>query len=142
VCEVQHVPFVLSRINLGKKRVRRNKRGDTQSLSFRNLARLVLVNEEEIIQRRSPLSDGNYAADTANASVFKLLLTGVDDSAYAASKVDTIEQATREGQIDLLTNLIADYRKQIREMAAPPAELEDQLARLDETIASQSTQLH
>lgn len=133
--------YLLARIDLAKKRVRRNKRGDTQSLSFRNLARLVLINEEEIIQRRSPLSDGNYVADTTNASVFKLLLTGVDDSAYAASKTDTIEQATRQGQIDLLASLIADYRKQIREMAAPPAELEDQLVRLDETIAAQSKQL-
>lgn len=133
--------FLLARIGLAKKRVRRNKRNETQSLSFRNLARLVAVSEEEIIQRRSPLSDGNYAADTANASTFKLLMTGVDDSALTATRVDAAELASRQGQIDLLTNLITDYRKQIRDMAAPPAQLHDQLTRLDATLTAQSNQL-
>lgn len=133
--------FLLSRIGLAKKRVRRNKRNETQSLSFRNLARLVAVSEQEIIQRRSPLSDGNYVADTANASVFKLLMTGVDDSALIAARVDTAELASRNGQIDLLASLIADYRKRIRDMAAPPAELHDQLERLEATLAVQSSQL-
>lgn len=133
--------FLLTRIGLAKKRIRRNKRNDTQSLSFRNVARLVAVNEEEIIQRRSPLSDGNYVADTANASVFKLLMTGVDDSALTSTKVSATEAASKEGQIDLLATLIADYRKQIRDMAAPPAELQDQMARLDATIAEQGALL-
>lgn len=34
--------YLLSKIGLNKKRLRRNKQNDTQSLSFRNLARLVL----------------------------------------------------------------------------------------------------
>jgi hypothetical protein len=71
--------FLLSKIELSHKRVRRNKRGDTQNLTIRSLARLLIVNEEEIIQKRSPLSDGNYAADPANTAIFKLLLTGTDD---------------------------------------------------------------
>lgn len=55
--------FLLAKIGLTHKRIRRNKAGDTNSLSFRNIARLLLVNEEEIIQQRSPLSDGNLVAD-------------------------------------------------------------------------------
>ena len=55
--------------------------GLTQSLSFRNVARLLIVDETEIPQQRTPLSDGNFTADTVNFSTFKLLLTGVDDSA-------------------------------------------------------------
>jgi hypothetical protein len=58
--------YLLERVGLNHRRLRRNKRNATQSLSFRNLARLMIVNEEEIIQQRSPLSDGSYVADTAN----------------------------------------------------------------------------
>jgi hypothetical protein len=47
--------FLLEKSNLAGKRVRRNKRGDTNSLSFRNVARLMIVTETEITDQRSPL---------------------------------------------------------------------------------------
>lgn len=46
--------FLLKQIVLADKRIRRNKLNETNSLSFRNLARLAIVDEEEIIQKRSP----------------------------------------------------------------------------------------
>ncbi len=100
--------YLLSKIGLNKKRLRRNKQNDTQSLSFRNLARLVIINEEEIIQQRSPLSDGTYTADTANTSVFKLLLTGVDDSSLVSTSSTKQEDTSREAQIELQS--IAKFR--------------------------------
>ncbi len=133
--------FLLSKLDLAHKRVRRNRRGDTQSLSFRNIARLLIVNEEEIIQQRSPLSDGNYTADTANTAVFKLLLTGVDDSALAAGQVRTPEEQSRGAQLELLDQLIDDYRGQVRELAGPRDELEDQLGRLDGSMEQHGEQL-
>lgn len=134
--------FLLEKLNLKQKRIRRNKKGDTQSLSFRNLARLVVVNEEEIIQQRSPLSDGNVIADTANTSVFKLLLTGVDDSASVVSKATPADEHNREGQIAILDQLIGDYRKQIKTLAGPPLELQEQLARLEHTMSEQGALLN
>jgi predicted nucleic acid-binding Zn-ribbon protein len=133
--------YLLSKIGLTKKRLRRNKQNDTQSLSFRNLARLVIINEEEIIQQRSPLSDGTYTADTANTSVFKLLLTGVDDSSLVSTTPTKQEDTSREAQIELLEQLIKDMQHQVRDLAGPPAELEDQLGRLDQSIFDQGQQL-
>jgi predicted nucleic acid-binding Zn-ribbon protein len=133
--------YLLSKVGLSKKRLRRNKQNDTQSLSFRNLARLVIINEEEIIQQRSPLSDGTYTADTANTSVFKLLLTGVDDSSLISTTSTKQEDTSREAQIELLDQLIKDMQHRVRELAGPPAELEDQLTRLDQSISDQSQQL-
>lgn len=133
--------FLLKQVDLLGKRIRRNKRGDTNSLSFRNIARLLIVDEEEIIQQRSPLSDGSYVADTPNTATFKLLLTGVDDSALVAGQPKTPEEQSRGAQLDLLDQLIADYRRQVKELAGPRDELEDQLERLDETMSSQGEQL-
>lgn len=133
--------YLLGQIDLTQKRIRKNKRGDTQSLSFRNLARLILINEQEIIQERSPLSDGNLIADTANTSVFKLLLTGVDDSAFTAERKPTAEDQTRGAQIALLDQLIGDYERQVKELAGKPEELQEQLDRLERTMDSQSNQL-
>jgi hypothetical protein len=129
--------YLLKKIDLDNKRIRKNKKGDTQSLSFRNIARLLIINEEEIIQQRSPLSDGNYTADTANTSVFKLLLTGLDDSSAAAAKRSAAEDHNRDGQLAMLEQLIGEYQKQIKALAGPPKDLQDQLLRLENTMSQQ-----
>lgn len=133
--------FLLERCSLQGKRVRRNKRGETNSLSFRSLARLMIVTETEITAQRSPLTDGNPTADTPNFATFKLLLTGVDDSALVALNPDTPEAQTREAQIDLLDQLIGEYRERIKELANQPRELEDQLGRLETSLAGRMQQL-
>jgi hypothetical protein len=115
--------FLLGKLSLAHRKIRKNQRGDFQSLSFRNLARLVIINEEEIIQQRSPLSDGNYTADTANLAVFKLLLTGVDDSALVTAKHQTPEYQARGAQLELLDQLIGEYRTKVKELAGRPRSL-------------------
>lgn len=78
--------------------------------------------------------------DTANTSVFKLLLTGVDDTSLAAAKTRSPEDQTRDAQILLLDQLIADYRKQVKDLAGSD-ELQEQLDRLEATMEGQSEQL-
>lgn len=125
--------FLLKKIGLGDKRIRRNKHNDTNSLSFRNLARLAIVDEEEIIQKRSPLSDGNLVADTPNTATFKLLLTGVDDSALVPAK-SSPQEHSRAGQLELLGQLIAANQAKIRQLSGPPKQLEEQDQKLEESM--------
>jgi len=133
--------YLLARCGLAGKRVRRNNRGDTNSLSFRNLARLLIVTETEIMERRSPLSDGNPVAETPNFSTFKLLLTGVDDSALIATKRAGPEEQTREAQLSLLDKLIDDYRDRLKELTKDPKDLSAQLGRIDASLAQHTAQL-
>jgi AAA domain len=133
--------FLLQKSNLAGKRVRRNKRGDTNSLSFRNVARLMIVTETEITNQRSPLPDDNPTADTPNFATFKLMLTGVDDSALVASVPATQEDQTREVQAELLDQLIADYRDRLRQLTRWPKELEDQLGLIEASLQRQTDQL-
>lgn len=133
--------YLLAKLDLGHKRIRKNKAGDTNSLSFRNLARLIIINEEEIIQQRSPLSDGNVTADTANTSVFKLLLTGVDDSALVSAQARSPEEQSRGAQLDLLDQLIKDYEGQVRELTGSRDDLESQFSKLESTMNRHGEQL-
>lgn len=133
--------FLLAKIGLQGKRVRKNKRGETLSLSFRNLARLMIVSETEITSQSSPLSDGNPTSDTPNLATFKLLLTGVDDSALVPPKEDSAEGQTREAQIELLDQLLVEYRDRIKELAKHPKELELQLDRLETSLFEYEMQL-
>lgn len=133
--------FLLEQSGLSGKRVRKNARGETNSLSFRNIARLMIVTETEITQQRSPLLDENPTANTSNVSTFKLLLTGVDDSALVSASARAPEELSREAQLQLLDQLLGDYRDRLKELAKHPDELEPQLEKIDESIRLHRDQL-
>lgn len=134
--------FLLGHCGLAGKRVRRNKSGETNSLSFRNIARLLIVTETEITQQRSPLSDGNVVSDTANLSTFKLLLTGTDDSALVVAARNEPEELSREAQLHLLDQLLDDYRDRLKELTKSPTELEEQLAKIEDSLRRHTDQLN
>ncbi len=133
--------FLLELISLEHKKIRKNAKDETQNLSFRNLARLVLINEEEIIQKRSPLSDGSYVADTANTSVFKLLISGVDDSALVSVARRSPEEETREAQISLLEELIKAQEVKINTVSGSRDDLSKQEDKLSAALGLKADQL-
>ena len=72
--------FLLQLTGIAGKMVRTNARGKTRQVSFRDIARLIVVDEETIITKRSPVLTGQYITSTVEKNVFRLMLTGVDDS--------------------------------------------------------------
>jgi len=72
--------LLLSLHGLAKKKILTHKYGKTRELSFRDIARLVLVDETAIIAARSPVFSGQKQKATPEKAVFRLILTGVDDS--------------------------------------------------------------
>ena len=125
--------FLLAKIGLlGKRILKSSAKSKTNSLSFRNLARLVIVQEGEIQQKGSPFWGGQYTLKTAELATIKLLLTGIDDSAVVSAASDEPDQA---GQIGLLDELIADLASEIIDMGEEKGELEAQLEKLDASAA-------
>jgi len=131
--------FLLRLIGFDGKRVRKNAHNEVQNLSFRNLAHLVLVDEEAIIKKGSPLYSGESTQRTAQAGVFKLLLTGQDDGALIAAKKPAIARAELEAQAALLDQILSDYDRELSEQTQDSSELGAQLERLDAAI-TQSVQ--
>lgn len=126
--------YLLNKLGLlGRRILKSSVKGTTNSLSFRNLARLVIIQEGEIQQKGSPFWGGQYTLKTAELAAIKLLLTGIDDSAVISTAVDEPDN-TR--QIALLDELIADLSSDITDMGHEKSELEEQLERLDVSIKS------
>lgn len=73
--------FLLGLCGLDGRRVRKNDSGTTQEASFRVLSKALIVDEERIIAKRSPLYGSQNTGNTAAESTIRMLLTGVDDSA-------------------------------------------------------------
>jgi len=135
--------FLLDMIGLTGKRIRKNARGETQSLSFRDLAHLAVISEEDIIRRRSPLLSGQYATRTAEKSVFRLLLSGIDDSSVVASEEPRISRARIDAKEEVLQALAQRARDQLAELAlgTESSELRSQQARVEAAYENAESRL-
>lgn len=125
--------FLLEKIGLlGKRVLKSSAKATTRSLSFRDLARLVIVQEGEIQQRGSPFWSGQYTTKTAELATVKLLLTGVDDSSVVPV-VDAGPDNTK--QIELIDELLTDLAGEIEDAGEDRDELIAQLSRLEVSIS-------
>lgn len=133
--------WLLGAIDLLSKYVRKNVNGDCRSLSFRDIARLIIVNEQEIIRQDSPFLTGQYVSKTAEKSTLKLMLTGADDSAIVPADARKQSDSNDQAKAELLEQWIADVEDEITEHGFGREELEGQLEKLEESILSSRGQL-
>lgn len=132
---------LLARTGLKSKVLRKNAAGETRSLSFRDMARLCVVTEEEIQGRGSPLLSGQYTTSTVEYAAFKLLLTGTDDSSLVAAKEVSGRREQDTGKIELLDQMIAELQSELDEEGVEEEEFKDQLAKLDACISDKNKAL-
>jgi hypothetical protein len=110
--------WLLQEIGLDKKEILYNKAGKTKSLGFRALAHLCIIKYPTITNEKSPLLSGNWTEAPREYAVFRLLLTGLDDSAITPdtailpveAKPNVERPLTRP---DVLSQLISDYEDEL-----------------------------
>ena len=133
---------LLERSGFGSKILRKNGKGDWRTLSFRDLARLCVVTEEEIDKRGSPLLSGQFVTAPSEYAAFKLLLTGMDDSALAGgTKPVSARRDSETGKIELLDEMIEEIQANLDEDGIDEEELNGQLQRLEESVTRQNEAL-
>ena len=98
--------FLLRKIGLEGKRIRRNNRGDTNALSFRNIAHLCIVSESDIQTRESPINTVNPITRTPEMATFKLLVSGVDDSSIVPESDRPAKALSHSSKRELIDELI------------------------------------
>lgn len=131
--------FLLDKIGLAGKLVKRNVRNATRSLSFRDLAHLSIIDETSMQSAVSPVTPtGQYTTRTAEASVFSLLLEGEDDSGLAETAPSAEERRLSDSRTQLLDSVVALLEDQ-SPASAPISELHDQFARLSESISAEGS---
>lgn len=129
--------YLLKHVGLDGMRVRKNAKGETDSLSFRNLAHLCVVNETQMQSTTPPALTGNWVGKTKEISVLKLLLQGEDDSAMVAIPSVPEKSSAIAAQVELIDRLISELEERLSE-AAESEQLRKQLARLNSAINEQN----
>lgn len=133
--------WLLSYVGLLDKQIRKNAQGITRSLSFRDLARLIIVQEHEIIKRESPFLTGQYVTKTSELSALKLLLTGVDDSALIAEPESSKAIGDASAKIELIEQWLEDLMPELEDLGTKREDMYEQLVRLDQAIDSERKKL-
>lgn len=128
--------FLLDLSGLGTKKVRTNEQGKTRPLSFRDIARLVIIDEETVITENSPVLSGQHMSATVESGVFRLLLTGIDDSSIIAKEDPKIVKGRQAGKVELLDNLLRNTRDRLTELGVVGtlSEERDRLSRIEDSI--------
>lgn len=108
--------FLLDLSGLGTKKVRINEQGKTRPLSFRDIARLVIVDEETVIKETSPVLSGQFTSRTVESGTFRILLTGTDDSSIIAKEDPKVAKGRQAGKVELLDGLLKDARERLAEL--------------------------
>lgn len=130
--------FLLREVGLDDRRVKKNNRNETTSLSFRDLAHLSIVDETDMQSDVSPALSGSPIGKTREISVLKLLLQGDDDSDLQPIESSTDRTRARAAKAEVVEDLIAELDERLRDIPERE-ELRDQLARLVLEIERSST---
>jgi hypothetical protein len=130
--------FLLESCDAWGRRIRLNQSGKTRVLGFRDLSWLSLVDEMRIISDTSPVLTGQYTTRTEELSIFKLLLTGIDDSSVIATESRKESRARQKAQLELLDRLIPQLEAEISDLDKEPASIEERRKRTEAAIATKT----
>jgi len=100
--------FLLEKLGLESRVVAKDAWGTKQAVTLRALAHLLLVDETTIQAERSPVWGGQNAERTFENGVFRMLVTGYDDSALANVPPRGKTLAEKTPKLELLDQMIAD----------------------------------
>lgn len=134
--------FLLGLIGLENKRVRKSMRNETKSLSFRDICHLCIVGESDMQKQGSPIESGQYMLKTPEYATFKLLLTGVDDSALVSTPRQEAVSQLPAAKLEVLDELIIRYRNKLTDYKKSPEDLTIELSELESMISNQQQALN
>lgn len=108
--------------------VKKNEKNQKSLLSFRDVVRLITIDEEGMIKERSPVFSGQHISQTREKSVFNLFLTGEDDSVLVAIEGSKEKRNRLKPQIELIKELIIRREEALKNLKPESQDLvENQL---------------
>lgn len=135
--------FILEKVNLSNKKLKKNAQNGLVSLTLRNSLDLSVVNEANIQKESSPYISTQYTKITEHKSRLKFILTGVDDSSLLPAEVEK-KALSRAAKIEVLKELIEEHGGALGNISTLEnslTELREQDARLSHTILEKRSTL-
>ncbi|MGJ8687746.1 MAG: AAA family ATPase, partial [Spongiibacteraceae bacterium] len=128
--------FILERLDLAGKELKKNQKNEKVSLTLRNLAPLLMISERNIQRESSPFISEQYLNTTADKSRLRFLLTGVDDRKLIPEEKER-EVISRRARLQLLSEFIEESEEQISSLGDGDDlrdEMEAQITKLGDSL--------
>lgn len=142
--------WLLQQIGLDQKQILWSQQtGELRALGFRALTHLCVIKANDISKSTSPIEGGQYQDRTREYGVFKLLLTGLDDSAVIDG-TESSKLAVPGAVVDpeVLRQMLAYYEDELAKLTEEPKELEatdnkiqEQLDEVQSSLTAMESQL-
>jgi len=131
--------WLLQQIGLDNKQILYNKeKGTLRSLGFRALAHLCVIAYPRITSNKSPILSGQWLEVTREYGVFRLLLTGLDDSSVTPETDVPAEPKPlperKPLNPDTVAEMITDYDDELARLTDNPDGIEKEEDDIDEAI--------
>lgn len=126
--------FMLDYLGFANHQLAKNEDGVTQNISFRDLTHISLVDEMSIQSERSPVESGQVVSRTKERSFFKLMITGVDDSALIAVTDDKSFSTSKAVRIEVITQFLDRTNAELSEVYKDHENLPNQLQNLSSNL--------
>jgi uncharacterized protein YoxC len=131
--------FILERLDLSGKELKKNQKNEKVSLTLRNIAPLLMISERDIQREVSPFISEQYVSVTTDKSRLRFILTGVDDRKLIPEEKER-EVISRRARLQLLSEFIEESEEQISSLGDEGdlrGEMQSQITRLEESLASE-----
>lgn len=126
--------YLLAQLALSGRQLRRNQNNEKDSLSFRDLAHLCVIDENQIQSPTPPPLSGQVVSSTKEKSTLRMLLLNQDDSALSSVAKPAALRATSKAKAEVLNQLLTIAKKKLGPQSDAQA-LNEQLARLETSIS-------
>lgn len=136
--------MLLDELGVPRREVANNTDGKKSAFTFRHFAHYMFTEETPMMAEWSPIQISAQSGPTFDKNVFKLLITGVDDSLLAVAKSTKEQQTENVGKIEIIEEMITVALDELGRMFPDDdldkLDLDAQDQRLSSTISSwQST---
>ena len=128
--------YLLGFLKLEEKKIATNKSGEKENLSFRHIAGFSLVDEGSIMREGSPIETGDRTSWPKERRVFRLMLTGLDDSSIVEVQNPKKFAAFKAARIEVVTDMLSHLNAVIGEQFDENENLSKTINKLNDRLVS------
>lgn len=128
--------FLLGLCGIKIAKIRVNDKGKTETLTFRTMSHLFVVNEATIITDSSPINlpVAHSFTKTKAKTLFNYLLTGKDDSSLIPVPDKKIEKAQQAAKQEVYDQLIVELEQKLSSSQSEALNVQEEIDRLKRRI--------
>ena len=126
--------FILSKVGLDKKKLKKNEMFETVNLNLSHVLNLCVIDDTAIARKSSVIDRNDNILNTQDHSLFRLILTGSDDSSLVPSISNKDRKLSKNSKLEVINALIENNNRRVSSAEMSYEDAKDQIEKIQKTI--------